>query len=262
MTNSELGLRVSVATLNRVFFPDPHSGTPMLALERKATQSDGGVYVRAQPFGGAVRLLDPAALSALIGDFEYDSPRSRSEQDFRILIRPADWQTVRDFCVRHLRNDGDSVLETDPGRELVEEFEECLQAKLEPHHYSYRSIGMVVENAPTPTNNARSPGTPTVRIYRIYEVQISDPALSLALLTASQQHTEALLRDKVLADARNGGRGRANTVLTIAPDVLRNAYLRLAPEERYAPINVDGHLLTESVLAVLNDIEVPQLAWQ
>ncbi len=101
-----------------------------------------------------------------------------------------------------------------------------------------------------------------MRIYRVYEVQISDPALSLALLTASQQHTEAALQAKVLADAQNGGRGRANTVLTLPPDVLRTVYLNLAPENRYAPIEVDGHLITESVLAVLNDMEVPQLAWQ
>lgn len=262
MTTAELNLRVSVATLNRVIFDDPQTNAPLLALERKATLREGKVYVRAQPFGGAVRLNNPAALRALIGEFEYDSPRSRSEQDFRLLIRPADWQSVQDFCLQHFQQGNDSVLETDPSRELVEEFEECLQAKLEPHQYSYQAIGMVVENAPVPTNNARSPGTLTVRIYRVYEVRISDPALALALCNASQQHTESVLQAKVLLDAQNGGRGRANTVLTLPPELIRDVYRQLAPENRYVPVTVAGHQISESMLATLDDIEVPQLEWQ
>ena len=53
----KFNLRVSVATLDRVIFPHPQDGKPMLALERKGTVE--GDYrdkarVRAQPFGGGV----------------------------------------------------------------------------------------------------------------------------------------------------------------------------------------------------------------
>src|SRR5689334_22995355 len=99
----QLSLRVSVATLSRVLFEHPGHGDVMLALERKATahESENGpvVKVKSQPFGGAVRILDLRGLRDLIGDFHFDSERSRSEQDFRIFIRPADWSTVREFCI-------------------------------------------------------------------------------------------------------------------------------------------------------------------
>src|SRR5687767_3589168 len=90
----ELSLRVSVATLVRVFFENPRDGHLMLALERKATllkdESTRNVMVIAQPFGGGIRLLDLKALRDLIGDFHFDSDESRFEQDFRIFIRPSD----------------------------------------------------------------------------------------------------------------------------------------------------------------------------
>ena len=59
---AELRLRVSVATLARVVFPNPGDNLPMLALEQKGTVAteDGQqrVIVRAQPFGGAIRIGD------------------------------------------------------------------------------------------------------------------------------------------------------------------------------------------------------------
>jgi len=56
-------LRVSIATSNQVIFPHPENGTLMLALERKATVlKDGNVNVRAQPFGGGVKILNPKSL--------------------------------------------------------------------------------------------------------------------------------------------------------------------------------------------------------
>jgi hypothetical protein len=60
------------------------------------------------------------------------------------------------------------------------------------------------------------------------------------------------------ADLRNGGRGWANSVLTLPFELVRESYLALAPETRYGRIVVEGHELDESVLAVLADVEVPQ----
>ena len=82
-------LRVSVATYNQVVFPHPENRTTMLALERKATVlQDGSVNVRAQPFGGGVKILDPNSLEELLGELRFDSERSKLEEDFRILIQP------------------------------------------------------------------------------------------------------------------------------------------------------------------------------
>jgi hypothetical protein len=120
----ELSLRVSVASLARVVFEHPRDRHPMLALERVATlrerESGQHVTVKAQPFGGAVRLRDVSALQVLIGDFHFDSVRSRDEGDFRIQIRPSDWERVKRFCLQHLQGDDESVLEAGPERELVE----------------------------------------------------------------------------------------------------------------------------------------------
>ena len=118
----DLSLRVSVATLVRVLFKNPNDGELMLALERKATlhETESGrmVKVKSQPFGGAIRIRDLMTLHDLIGDFHFDSERSRSEKDFRIFIRPSSWPAVREFCIERLNRVDDPILETDPRREL------------------------------------------------------------------------------------------------------------------------------------------------
>ncbi len=262
MTANDLSLQVSVATLDRVVFQSPRDGTLMLALERKATLlADGdssSIYVAAQPFGGAVRLQNADRLRDLIGNFNFDSERSRSEQDFRLLIRPADWPPVKQFCLRHLQNVGDPILESDPVRELVEEFAECLQVGLRPDQYVYRPVGFVVENDPTPTRNQYSQGVPTVRLYRIFEVRLVDDSLCLAMLAASERHSDDALQSLARTDSRNTGRGRANAVLTLPLKLIMDFYVSILPKNRYEPRYVEGHQLDMSVLAVLENVEVPQ----
>jgi len=262
MIEHELSLRVSVATLDRVVFQSPRDGTLMLSLERRATlledASNISFTVRAQPFGGAVRLHNLDALRDLIGDFQFDSERSRSEQDFRILIRPADWGLVKRFCLQHLQQADDTVLESDPIRELVEEFGETLQVNLQPNQYSYQPVGFIVEDQVTPTDNIYSRGVATVRLYRIFQVNILDESLCFAMLEASERYSDAALQSLVLKNAQNTGRGRANTVLTLPLRLIRDFYLALLPEQRYAPGWVAGHQLDPSVLALLEGVEVPQ----
>ncbi|MDQ2691394.1 MAG: hypothetical protein M3Y68_05135, partial [Chloroflexota bacterium] len=176
--------RVSVATYNRVVFPDPQTGVLMLALERKATAHGEKVHVRAQPFGGGIRILDAAPLQGLIGEIRYDSESSRTEQDFRILIPSVKWGPVKQYCLHHLANPDDHELESSPDRELAEEFEEDLGIRLELDQYAIQPVGLVIEDTPVPTKNARAPGQLTVRLYRIFEVRLVDPTLCSALLAA------------------------------------------------------------------------------
>ncbi len=76
MTASEQNLRISVATLVRVLFENPRDGELMLALERRTTLREGGrvVDVKSQPFGGAIRILEPGLLR---GSF---APKARPHQ--------------------------------------------------------------------------------------------------------------------------------------------------------------------------------------
>lgn len=117
---AELSLRVSVATLVRVFLKNPDDDELVLALERKATlrRAEDGLEVRvkSQPFGGAIRVLDLSTVHDVVGDFHFDSGRSQAERDFRIFIRPSSWSSLREFCLEHIVLDDDPILETSPRR--------------------------------------------------------------------------------------------------------------------------------------------------
>jgi hypothetical protein len=258
---AELNLRVSVATLARVVFSDPGHGEPLLALEHKATLlpdcGEPRVVVMAQPFGGAIRILNFARLQALTTSLHFDSPRSRSESDFRIYIKPSDWEVVRNFCFEDFKREQDSDLETDPARELVEEFDDALGLNLGPEQYVVNPVATVLENEPRGSRNVQAAGVPTVRIYRVFEAQIVDSALCEAMLVNSEAHPPEVLRGLALDDAQKGGRGRANAILVTPMHRLRAAYLALSPVRRHEPLLFENAMLNGNVAAVLEGIVVP-----
>ncbi len=258
----DLSLRVSVATLVRVIFKRPVNNELMLALERKATlheiNSGHVVEVKSQPFGGAIRILDLNASHDLIGDFHFDSQRSRSEQDFRIFIRPSNWSGVREFCIEHLSRVDDLILETDPSRELVEELADTLKIILQPEQYVSKPLGTVVEDNPAPTENIYAKGIHTVRIYRIFEATISDSSLADAMFTNSENISNQDLCELALQEAQNGGKVRANAILALPLKQVTNIYLATPPEKRNVPILFEEHLLDETVPAILDGIAIPK----
>jgi hypothetical protein len=252
-------LRASVATYNRILFQHPESGAQMLALERQATVlEDGRISVRGQPFGGGIHILNPTPLQKIIGRIQYDSERSRNEQDFRILIPPSKWELIKEYCLRHLKDEEDIDLETEPDREMTEEFFETIKVKLNPGQYSVQPQGFVIENKPVRSENPYARGQLTVHLYRIYEVQILDPVLCQIMLTISHLYSDQEVAALAQQDFDNYGKGRFNTVLTLPLDIVRDSYLDLAPEARYCEITVDQHVLDESVLAILQDVDVPE----
>jgi hypothetical protein len=258
----ELSLRVSVATLVRVLFDNPSNGTLMLALERKATLLEGEngriVEVKSQPFGGAIRIRDLGTLRDLISDFRFDSERSRSERDFRIFIRPSDWEAVREFCTQHLTQVGAPILETDPTRELAEELADALKISLEPDQYIHKPVATVIEDNPIPTENIHAEGSLTARVYRVFEATISDPSLALAMITNSESFSDEDLQELVWRDAQNGGKGRANAILALPMKHISSYYLALSPKERNVPVLFEKDRLDETVAAVLEGIPVPK----
>jgi hypothetical protein len=252
----ELSLRVSVATLVRVVFKHPSNGEWMLALERKATLHGTKVEVKSQPFGGAIRILDLNAIHDLIGDFHFDSERSRAEQDFRLFIRPLSWSLLREFCIQRLSRVDDSILETNPTRELVEEFHDAIKINLLPEQYISKPVATVVENEPSPTDNFHSKDYPTVRVYRIFEAVVLDVSLAHTMNSESISHEN--LYALALSDFHNGGRGWANTVLTLPLKQLTDHYLAISPDERKTPFLFRKHRLDETVPAVLEGISMPK----
>jgi hypothetical protein len=252
----ELSLRVSVATLARVVFKHPGNGEWMLALERKATLRENKVEVKSQPFGGAIRILDLEAINDLIGDFHFDSERSRTEQDFRLFIRPSSWSVLREFCIQRLSRDDDPILETDPTRELVEEFADALMINLQPEQYASKPVATVVENEAAPTGNIHAKGIPTVRVYRIFETTITTSALAHAMLKNSESLSHKRICELVLEDARNGGKGRVNAVLALSLKDITDTYLALSPKERNSPVFIEKNRFDETVPAVLEGITV------
>jgi hypothetical protein len=256
----ELSLRVSVGALVRVLCAHPGNGEILLALERKATllKSEDGLFVdvKSQPFGGALRLLDPTALQKRIGDFHFDSENSRLEQDFRIFIQPSHWESVQAFCLEQIRRP--SVLEADPTRELAEEFADALRIDLEPDQYTVQAVGIIMEEHPSSTEFFHVRGYPTVRIYRIFEARILDSSLASALIRNSETCSDSELREITLEDARHGGLGRANAVLTLPLNQITAAYLSVRLESRNTPISFQDHQLDETVAALLDDVPVPK----
>jgi hypothetical protein len=253
---SDLSLRVSVATLVRVVFKHPVNGKWMLALERQATVHENKVEVKSQPFGGAIRILDLDAIHDLIGDFHFDSQRSRTEQDFRLFIRPSDWPALREFCIQRLSRDDDPMLETDPTRELVEEFADALKINLQPEQYASKPVATIVENEATPTENIHAQGIHTVRVYRIFETTITYPVLAHAMLKNSDGLSHQRMCDLALEDARNGGKGRANAVFALPLKAITDTYLALSLKERNSPIFFEENRFDETVPAVLEGITV------
>lgn len=259
---AELSLRVSVATLVRVLFTNPHDDELMLALERKATLrglTDGAeVRVKSQPFGGGIRILDLSTLHDLVGDFHFDSERSQAEQDFRIFIKPSSWFSLREFCLQHIVLDVDPFLETSPNRELVEEFAETLRVDLKPEQYVCKPVGTKVENRAISTENIYAEGNPTVRVYRIYEADITDSFLIDAMLLRGDGLSHHSLCEMAIADAQSGGKGKANAVLTLPWERLQSVYRGMVPATRNVPIVFEENRLDSTVAAILEEIVVPR----
>jgi hypothetical protein len=254
-------LRASVATYNQVIFPHPEDGTMMLALERKATVlKDGSVSILSQPFGGGIRILNPTPLQRIIGKIQFDSERSKQEQDFRILIPPSKWDLIKEYCLHHLEFDDEEEieLESGPDRELTEEFMDAINVKLNPRQYTVQPLGFVIENSPVQSKNDYARGQLTVHLYRVFKVEIIDQTLCKVMWSVSQLYSDQDLGERALQNFENGGKGRANTMLTLSLSQVRESYLALSPEMRYGKILIDDHELEESVLAIFEDINVPQ----
>lgn len=258
----QLSLRVSVGALVKVLFKNPENGKIMLALERTAAlkQINGKaeVVVKTKPFGGGIRITDAKALKQNIGEFNYDSERSKREEDFRILIRPESWSKIKEICKEHLKKSGKKFIDTTPDRELAEEFEDSLKIILNPNKYNLKLLGMVTEEKPSETNSVRAQGISTVRIYYLYEAVIISSEIIKMMLLNSRQNSDNDLKKIALQDKRNGGKGRANAILTLEFDELKKMYNSLQHERLNEPVNFNEHQLDSNIPAIIKEINSPK----
>jgi len=231
-------------------------------LERKATLLGDGnrrhVEVKAQPFGGALRLFHPEALREVIGPFHFDSERSRSERDLRIFIEPAAWRAVQEFCLQHFDKPDDTVLEADPIRELTEELGRALDVNLTAPQFHSELLGTVIEDHPASTENYFARGALTTRIYRLFEARILDRALARKMLTCSQDCSDHDLRELARQDFEASGRGWANTVLTLPLNQVSEFYSGMPVEACNCAVDFQGHRLDETVAAILEVLPAPK----
>jgi hypothetical protein len=254
----EFSLRISVAAIVAVKFTDPENNKTLLALERAATvhtkNEKPEVTVKAKPFGGGARLLDPERLSKLIGGFNFDSERSLKEEDFRILTNPVSWEKIKKICIAHLEETDNGILDTGPERELEEEFEDCLSIKIRPEDYSLKDKGMVIEDSPVNTKNINAPGSPTVRVYYLYEALIKNRQIIDLAMNNSKRYSDDDLAGMAHQDLKKGGKGRANAVLVVDPDKLRRFYHSVPTGKQGELIKFEEHLLDGNVPALFEDI--------
>jgi hypothetical protein len=254
----QLSLRVSVGALVKVLFKNPENRKMMLALERIATlrQINGKaeVVIIAKPFGGGVRITDTKVLKQYIGDFNYDSEQSKREEDFRILVRPESWGKIKEICREQLKNSGKKIVDATPDRELAEEFEDSLKIILNPNRYILKLLGMVTEEKPVETDSVRAQGIPTVRIYYLYEAVIISSEIIKMMLSNSKQNSDNDLKKITLEDKRNGGKGRANAILTLEFDELKKMYNSLQHERLNEPVYFNEHQLDSNIPAIIKEI--------
>jgi hypothetical protein len=157
--------------------------------------------------------------------------------------------------LQHLKLGG-GVLDSSPQRELEEEFADTMDFIITPDQYLMKPVGIVIENIPDRTESVRAAGSPTVRIFGVFEIRIADRLLVDAILANNKKYLDEDLQELAWQDFNSGGGGRANAVLTVALDQLTKAYTAMSPEERIKPIRYKGHLLGGNVPAILEGIEV------
>ena len=258
----KLNLRASVGALVKVLFANPENEQTMLALERIAAlrkiKEKSEIVVKAKPFGGAVRITNPQALKEYIGDFNFDSERSRQEEDLRILVHPASWGKIKEICKEHLQDTKKRIIDISPDRELTEEFEDSLKIKITPNEYKLKSKGMIIEELPTETDNVRAEGIPTVRIYFLYEAEIISSDTIRMMLTNSSQYSDDDLKKIATEDANQDGKGRANAILTLGHDELTDKYNSVPLERLSESVYFGGHFLDGNVPAILEEIKHPK----
>jgi hypothetical protein len=133
---------------------------------------------------------------------------------------------------------------------LVEEFGDTLDVDLKPDQYQCTPLWTILENEPVPTENVRAKSQPTVRLYRVFDVRITDSDLVKTLL--SNCHSSS---DRELGElAREDRAGWANAMLVLPLEPLMSFFHALPDEQRNLPVMYEGFHLGSNVTALLDGV--------
>jgi hypothetical protein len=78
------------------------------------------------------------------------------------------------------------------------------------------------------------------------------------MLANSRRYSDKDLQKMARKDARQGGRGRANAILALGLDDLKDVCRSIPMDRRGCSIRVAGHQLDGNVLAILEDVDQPK----
>jgi hypothetical protein len=187
-----------------------------------------------------------------MGDYHYDSVRSREEGDLRIMINPGRWEKMKEICRDHLNLEEDRIINSSPVRELTEEFEDSLGVRITSDDYYLTYRGLLVEEQLTATENVNARGIPTKRIYYLFDALLTDLRIIELMIDNDAMYSDLDLRKMANEDARRGGKGRANAVLTISLDTLTELYRSSSRGSGESPIFYEGHQLDGNIPAILD----------
>jgi hypothetical protein len=168
------------------------------------------------------------------------------------------WQAVKRVCVEQFNQNQGPIFETDPNRELVEEFFDTLHIYLTPNQIFTYQGEIIIEEHPSSSHNTRALGYPTVRVYNVYENWIKDTQIIEMILENSRSITNIKLKEMALSDAKNGGSGRENAVVALPYTELVEFLSRLPIEKRIKRVAYKGHIISPSVFAILEGIANPK----
>lgn len=230
-------IRVSVGVLARLILFDKTSNTELLALERRGTahQTAEGAKlwrVQAVPFGGAVTVNDPDVLRQRIGDFEYDNDHSRQVKDFRLIVNPSAWDTLKTICQESFEGKDQTILEFDPFDELHDEIKGATGISIERDDLIIHPIGIHIENEAAPTDNIFSFGVETLRFYGVFEAKVQNEGILHQIIDAANTDNDTAYGNLAIQDLQSGGKGWVNTVLVLNLAEVENFYRDLAPSVR------------------------------
>ena len=232
----EHSLRVSTGILALTTFRHPVSGKIMAVFEEKVSvkidEKGEKVTAQLQPLGGASKLLRPLELYQQIGSFNYDEEKSQKENDFRLQIRPQDWDKVKAFAMDHFNHPEKGVVEGSIDRELNEELGDVLKVEVDPAAYQVSHLTVAVQNEPQQTERIEVSGNQTVRVFSVKGVDITDQTLIENITGSSEKTDTTQLIEKARKKAQEKGSAKATGLVIISLEELQAHYRSLDIKKR------------------------------
>jgi hypothetical protein len=191
---ADLSMRVSSAVLTLCVVPSPEG--PLAILERKVEIGKKGLDMRAQPLGGGIAVLNVEALSKITGGFNWEDQKVARERDLRIYVNPDSWTFVRELLTTSFLDTlpGAPIVETTPVRELQEEIGDAAGVEVSESSMNISFAGLVFQDPGCGAVAAKS-STPTARVFSVFDVVITDPALADTIMREASRPDSELIAE-------------------------------------------------------------------